>query len=123
MDKIILKNLSFYGYHGVFKEEKKLGQKFFIDMELFGDFREAGKEDNLSKSVNYGEVFELVKDIVENRSYDLLEAVGENICKEVFFRFSLIEKIKIRVKKPEAPVAGIFDYCAIEFERVRRDYE
>lgn len=123
MDKIILKDLGFYGYHGVFEEEKKLGQKFFIDIKLYGDFREAGKNDDLSKSVHYGEVYELVKTIVEDRSYDLLEALAENICKEVLESFDLVEKIKLRVKKPEAPVAGVFDYCGVEIKRGREDYE
>ena len=49
MDKIILSNLGFYGYHGVLEAEKVLGQKFFIDMELFLDTKEAGKTDDLNK--------------------------------------------------------------------------
>lgn len=61
MDKILLSNMGFYGYHGVFKEESVLGQKFFIDMELYLDTKEAGLTDQMEKSVSYGDVYELVK--------------------------------------------------------------
>ena len=56
MDKIIMKNMVFYGYHGVLEEEKKLGQKFFIDAILFLPLKKAGETDNLNFSVNYGSV-------------------------------------------------------------------
>ncbi|MEG2984171.1 MAG: dihydroneopterin aldolase [Peptostreptococcaceae bacterium] len=121
MDKILLNNMGFYGYHGVFKEEGALGQKFFIDMELHLSTKEAGNTDDMNKSVSYGEVYEVVKYIVESKRYNLLEALAENISKEVFKKFSLIQEVMVRVKKPEAPVPGIYDYFGVEIRRKRNE--
>lgn len=117
MDKILLSNLGFYGYHGVLKEEAVLGQKFFIDMELYLDTKEAGKTDDMNKSVSYADVYEVAKDITENRRFNLIEALAENIADEVLSKFPLIKGIMVRVKKPEAPVPGIYDYFGVEIRR------
>lgn len=119
MDKIIMENMGFYGYHGVLQEEKILGQKFFVDAYLYLPLKKAGETDDLNFSVNYGEVYETIKEIVTNKKFDLLEGLAESICSEIFSSFPLIQKILIRVKKPEAPVSGIFDYFGVEIERER----
>ena len=54
---------------------------------------------------------------MENRTYDLIEAVAENIAKDVLLKFELLDGITVRIKKPEAPVAGIFDYMGVEITR------
>ena len=119
MDKILMNNWGFYGYHGVLKEEATLGQKFFIDMELYLDTREAGQTDDMNKSVSYADVYELVKEIVENKRFNLLEALAENIAEEVLNKFDLLKGIMVRVKKPEAPVPGIYDYFGVEIKRAK----
>lgn len=119
MDKILMKNLGFYGYHGLLKEEAVLGQKFFLDIELGVNTKEAGLTDDMTKSVSYADVYEVVKDIVENKRFNLLEALSENIAQEVLSRFDLVKEIMVRVKKPEAPVNGIYDYFGIEIRRAK----
>jgi dihydroneopterin aldolase len=119
MDKIIMKNMGFYGYHGVLEAEKILGQKFFIDAILFLPLKKAGETDNLNFSVNYGAVYETIKEIVINQRFNLLEGLAELICQEIFSSFPVIEKIILKVKKPEAPVEGIFDYFGVEIERYK----
>ena len=119
MDKILLNNLGFYGYHGVLKEESVLGQKFFIDMELLLDTKEAGLTDDMNKSVSYADVYEVAKEITEKGRFNLIEALAENIAKEVLEKFNLINEVMVRVKKPEAPVNGIYDYFGVEIRRRR----
>ncbi len=123
MDKIIMKNMAFHSYHGVFQEEKKLGQKFFVDTILYLDLKQAGIHDDLNASVNYGDVYKVIKDIVEKENYDLLEALSEKICKDIICNFDKIERVEVEIRKPEAPVPGIFDYFAIAMDRKRSDYE
>lgn len=123
MDKIIMKNMAFFSNHGVFEEEKILGQKFFVDAELRLSLRGAGENDDLEKSVNYGEVFGLIKEIVEKERFKLLEALADRLAQEIFREFGLIDGLLLRIKKPEAPVPGIFDYFAVEIERERGDYD
>lgn len=117
MDKILMSNLGFYGYHGLLKEEALLGQKFFIDIELYLDTKKAGQTDDMTKSVSYADVYDVVKDITQNKRFNLLEALAENIASEVLKKFEPIKKIKVRVKKPEAPVPGIYDYFGVEIKR------
>ena len=121
MDKILLSNLGFYGYHGVLKEESVLGQKFFIDIEIFVDTKEAGITDDMNKSVSYAEVYDVVKNIVETKRFNLLEALAQNISSEVLNKFELVKEIMVRVKKPEAPVNGIYDYFGVEIRRFKNE--
>jgi dihydroneopterin aldolase len=119
MDKILMQNLGFYGYHGLLKEESVLGQKFFLDIELDINTKEAGLTDDMTKSVSYADVYEVVKDIVQNQRFNLLEALAENIAKEVLEKFDLVKGIMIRIKKPEAPVNGIYDYFGVQIRRAK----
>lgn len=121
MDKIIMKNLSFYGYHGAMSEENILGQKFFIDINLYVDLKNAGLTDNVKDTVHYGEAYNLVKSIVENKRFKLIEALAEDIANNMLTTFSLIKEIEITIKKPEAPVPGIFDYFGVEIRRKRNE--
>lgn len=119
MDKILLNNLAFYGYHGVLSEETTLGQKFFIDIELYLNLEPAGLSDDLTKSVSYADVYLCVKDIVEGKTFKLLEALAEFISQTVLKKFSLVNGIKVIIRKPEAPVPGIYDYFGVEIIRSR----
>ncbi len=119
MDKIIMKNLCFYGYHGVLPEENKLGQKFFIDVELYVNLKTAGISDDVEDTVNYAEAYAIVKEITENQQYKLIEALAENIADTILNKFQTVEEIEIQVRKPEAPVKGIYDYFAVEIRRKR----
>lgn len=118
-DKIILSNMAFFGTHGVLTEENRLGQKFFVDMTLYLDTQPAGESDDMTKSVHYGEVYEVVKKIVEEEEYNLIEALAERIAKVVLESFSLLDGLKVKIKKPEAPVPGIFDFVGVEIKRFR----
>ncbi|KPU27058.1 dienelactone hydrolase [Caloranaerobacter sp. TR13] len=121
MDKIILKGLSFYAYHGALKEENVIGQKFIIDLEVFCDLKRAGKTDDLAQSVNYAKIYELVKAICENNTFKLIEALAENIAIGILNEFKNVKEIVVTVKKPQAPVNGIFDYFGVEIRRARKD--
>jgi len=119
MDKIIMKNMAFFARHGVMEEEKRLGQKFYVDATLYLGLGEAGKTDDLSKTAHYGLVYEKIKYQVENKRYDLIEALAENICSEILQNFDTVQAVKIQVRKPQAPVEGMFDYMAVEMTRER----
>lgn len=117
MDKIIIKDLEIYANHGVFKEEKSLGQKFIISMELYLDMREAGNSDDLTKSVHYGIVCNEVDRFFKENTYDLIERAAEETCKFILTTFKEIKKVKLKLKKPWAPIGKPLDYAAVEIER------
>ncbi len=121
MDKIILKNMTFYGYHGVFEEEKRSGQTFIIDAVLYADLSEAGKTDALDRTIDYGAAYHLIRKIVEDERFDLIEALAHRAAMALLSRFEKIERVALTVKKPSAPIDGAFDYMAVKIERSRDD--
>ncbi|MGD8192463.1 dihydroneopterin aldolase [Brevibacillus ginsengisoli] len=116
MDKLYFNRMSFYGYHGVFDAEAKLGQRFFIDLELQLDLSKAGKSDDLHDTVNYADIFEKVRQIVESERYQLIEALAERIATQLLEDFSFHE-VKVKVTKPNPPINGHYDSVAIEIIR------
>lgn len=119
MDKIRMKNLAFYGYHGAMAEENTLGQKFFVDLNLYVDLKEAGHSDNVVDTVHYGEAYQVVKEIMEEKRFNLIEKCAQTICDALLEAFPKIVEVEIILRKPEAPVPGIFDYFAVEMRRQR----
>ena len=69
MDKIILKNMAFYGYHGNLDSEKSQGQRFYVDVEIKTDLTKPGQTDVLEDSINYVEVYDMVASIMTLRTY------------------------------------------------------
>ena len=118
MDRISLKNMVFFGYHGVLPAEQELGQRFMIDVCLYTDLAPAGKSDDLTQTVNYAEVYDVVKDITENRRFKLIEALAEEIAGHILDRFP-VQQVAVTVRKPSAPVAGIFDYAEVSVTRAK----
>ena len=117
MDKIIIKDLEVFAHHGVLKEEQVLGQKFLISLVLYVDTREAGLTDNLTTSIHYGEVCEIVTKIVQKHTFFLIERVAETLAEELLLQFPLLEKVEIQVKKPWAPIGMPIAYVAVEILR------
>ena len=118
-DRIILKDLGFYGYHGVFAEEARLGQRFFIDLEIGLDLSLPASTDRLSTGTSYGDVYDVVKAAFEGQRMKLLEALAQNIVDAIFTAFPTVNWIVIRVRKPEAPIAMVRGEAAIELHRRR----
>ena len=117
MDKICIRDLEFIGYHGVFEEEKKLGQKFYVTLELITNLRDAGLNDDILKTTHYGEVAKTVEKIFFSKKYDLIETLAEDIAREILLNFNLITELKLEIKKPWAPVGIPLDNVAVEINR------
>jgi dihydroneopterin aldolase len=111
--KLSLKNMIFYGHHGVYPVEKEFGQRIEVDVDLWADFLQACSTDVLAKTINYVDIYNMVKDIVEQRSYDLIEAMALAISNQVRDTYEP-QKVTVRVRKPQPPVGGLMD--TVEFE-------
>jgi len=117
VDKIILNNMHFYGYHGLLPEENKLGQRFTISVELITDLRKAGETDDMNDSINYSEAYEVIKKIVEGEAKNLIEAVAETIANELLTSFHLLKACTVKVIKPDPPIDGHYESVAVEIFR------
>lgn len=118
-DRIILNGLAFYGYHGVMMEENTLGQRFRIDLELGLDLDRAARTDAVEATINYAEIYDLVKTAFEEKRFKLIEALGQHIIERLFGRFDKLDWVRIRVRKPEAPLPIVAGEAAIELVRRR----
>ncbi|TLS34996.1 dihydroneopterin aldolase [Pseudalkalibacillus caeni] len=119
MDKIYLNGMGFYGYHGVFPEENKLGQRFFVDLVLETDLSPASQTDDLNKTVNYAEAYKKTKEIVEGKPKKLVETVAEMIAQQILDQFSIVQACTVKVTKPDPPIPGHYKSVAIEMKRCR----
>lgn len=116
--KVSLKNMVFYGFHGVYEFERELGQRFYVDLDMKADLSQASKSDNLEETVDYVAVYNQTKEIVENHRFQLLEALSYKLAEEVLRLHPLVEEVTVRVRKPSVPIAAALDY--VEVEAVRR---
>ena len=119
-DRIMLEGMVFYGYHGVYEEERRLGQRFVVDIEAYCDLRAAALSDNVEATVSYGDLFRLTRAIVEGEPRNLIEAVAERVASEILDSYPGIEEIVVTLRKPEAPIKGsVLKSAGVQIRRKR----
>lgn len=119
-DTISLAGITLYGYHGARPEERTLGQRFIVDVDLDADLRSAAATDALDSTVNYSEVYALVAEIVEGEPVNLLETLAEGIARSVLKQFPQVQRARIRVAKPGVAIAGsVLREAAVTIDRTR----
>ena len=118
-DRIVLSGMVFLGRHGMGDEERADVQEIEVDVELELDLAPAGTSDDLARTVNYSRVFDVVRAVVEEGSFHLLEGIAEAIAGRVLRDFVPVEALTVRVRKPGVPIDGRLDYAGVEIERRR----
>ena len=121
MDTIRLKNMQFYGFHGVDKSEKHLGGRFEVDVEMQLSLTNSCDSDDLNDTVNYESIYKTVNTCVSKDKFYLIEALASSIAKDILINYP-INSIKVRVRKPHAPVKGVLDTVEVELNRSKEDY-
>ena len=121
MDTIRLKNMQFYGFHGVDKSEKHLGGRFEVDVEMQLSLTKSCDSDDLNDTVNYERIYKTVNACVSKEKFYLIEALASSIAKDILINYP-INSIKVRVRKPHAPVKGVLDTVEVELNRSKEDY-
>lgn len=119
MDKIIIKNLKLFCYHGVNPEEKVDGQNFIFDIEASVDLSTPCATDNVDDTVSYAKMIKTVRRVAQSQKDDLIERVAQRIIDALFEEYEKIQVIRITVMKPEAPIKAEFNYVAVQIERKR----
>ncbi|MFT7268219.1 MAG: dihydroneopterin aldolase [Candidatus Endobugula sp.] len=118
VDKVALEGMEFYAYHGFFEEERKIGNRFTVNIEITTDFTKAAQEDDLSGTVDYVQLYAIVKDRMAIPS-KLLEKIGQDIVSEVFNKFKAISAITLSISKHNPPFGGICDRSKVTLTRDR----
>lgn len=119
-DRISLLGLQFFGYHGAYPAERELGQRFEVDVEVSYNCRPVGAADDLSLALDYSRVYERVRQVVEGDPVNLIETLAERVAGEVL-AFPGVERVLVRVRKPQAPLPGVFGTVQVELARQREN--
>jgi len=118
-DQISLKGIRGFGFHGVFPEEKKNGQEFLVDVLIAIDLSQASKSDDLSTTIDYGVVVDMVLAHVTGEALNLIEALAGRIAEEILQRFPLAHSVSVTVHKPFAPLSAHVSDIAVTVEATR----
>ncbi|NLN82041.1 MAG: dihydroneopterin aldolase [Clostridiales bacterium] len=118
MDKIVIKGLRVFAYHGVNPEEKENGQTFELDITLHTDLSRAGMTDDLNDTINYASVAKLASAVMLQEKNDLIERAAARVADAILEKYPT-EAVTVLLKKPEAPMKADFDFVGVEITRTR----
>ena len=121
MDKIIIKGLKLFAYHGVNDEEKENGQQFEFDITAELDLSAACKSDDLNETESYAKIIKTVRRVFTAEKYDLIEKAAQVTADALLEEYPKIKSVTVTLKKPFAPIKAEFDYVAVEITRSRAD--
>jgi len=118
MDKIILPNMEFWGRHGINDEERANPQPFLVALELCLSLEKAAAEDDIVYTVDYSQIYLQIKDLVENSSYYLIEALTGKIA-QIALAYEPVQKVCVSVEKSRARIEDQYFCARVVLERSR----
>lgn len=118
-DTLTVTGVRVHAYHGVFEQERRVGQPFIIDVTLWLAVADAANSDDLAQTVHYGELSQQIYDAVANEPVDLIETLAERVAR-VCLAYRRVHKAQVTVHKPEAPIEVPFDDVSVTITRKRR---
>lgn len=119
MDKILIRDLKIFAYHGVNEEEKVNGQNFIFDIDLSVNMIKACYSDNVDDTVSYAKVIKTVTRVFTAEKYNLLEKAVQITAEAILEEYQDVAKVELTLKKPEAPMKADFSYVGVKIERER----
>ena len=114
MDKIVIRGLKIFAYHGCNPEEKRDGQNFILDITATLDLSKPCVTDNINDTVSYAKIIKDAKRLFTEKSDNLIEKAALRVADGIFTENKKIKSVTVRVKKPEAPINAEFDYVGVE---------
>ncbi len=119
-DSIFVTNLCLVGRHGVMEEERTLGQRFYLDIEVTTDARRASENDDYRKAICYATLCDLAAEVSDAGPYRLIETFAERVIEAILGRFPTVTGARVRIRKPGAPINASFDTVGVELTRQRQ---
>jgi dihydroneopterin aldolase len=120
-DRISVRGMRFLGRHGVTLEERMEPQPIEVDVDLETDLSAPAASDELAETLDYSVVFELVRGIVEERSFRLIEALAGEVAAALLAAHGddepRLRAVEVRVRKPQAPLPGTFEAVEVAVRR------
>ncbi|MEW5806506.1 MAG: dihydroneopterin aldolase [Acidobacteriota bacterium] len=117
-DKVFISGIRFHGFHGLTQQEREMGMRFSVDVEMERDLSIAAEKDGLNNTIDYRKVHQLVVEIGRKESHSLIERLAGRIVSEVMKRFS-VDRVTVKVRKETPVLDGIVDHVGVELTRER----
>ncbi|MBQ7926545.1 MAG: 2-amino-4-hydroxy-6-hydroxymethyldihydropteridine diphosphokinase [Lachnospiraceae bacterium] len=117
MDEIRIEDLEVFAHHGVYPQETRDGQNFYVNAVLYAQIRAAGLTDDLTLSTNYGEVCHFIHGWMQNNTFLLIESVAERLAEALLLKFPLIRELDLEIRKPQAPIGLPFRSVSVKVHR------
>lgn len=121
MGLIHIEQMEFYAFHGHFREEQIVGNRFLIDLDLETDLSHPAQTDRLDDAVDYQQAYQVVQKAMEEKSY-LLENIGKRILHALFLEMKGITGARVKIRKMNPPMGGPIGSVGITMYRSERDY-
>ena len=112
MHKILVEGIKVYAYHGCLEEEGRIGANYLVDVSMRTDFTVASQTDDLTKTIDYVVVYQIVKKQMSIRA-NLIEQVGQRIVDELKSTFQSIQELEVKVTKLNPPMNGNVEKVSI----------
>ena len=119
-EKIVLRGIEVFGYYGVSPVEREIGQKLVLDVEFQHDFSKAVMTDALEDTVNYERVYAMVMETVERNRFNLLETLGDAICRAILSNFR-VQSVRTTIRKLTLPFPNTLSSVEVIIERSREE--
>jgi dihydroneopterin aldolase len=119
MDRITVRNLALFAYHGVFEGEREIGQRFYLDVVVEADLAPASISDSVDETVDYAALVDVISQAFSETRQKLLETLAERVAQRIFQRFPIVQTAEVTIRKPSAPIEAVFDSVEIHIRRQR----
>lgn len=118
-DTILVRNLEFTGFHGVYEEERREGRRFAVDIEAQTTVVQAGRSDALDDTVDYRDLARLVLEVAQGESRFLIEKLAAEMCRRILEELPAVHHVRLTLRKHATGVPGDPDWVGLRVERGR----
>ncbi|MCF8225807.1 MAG: dihydroneopterin aldolase [Bacteroidales bacterium] len=117
MGQIKIEGMEFYAFHGHYKEEQIVGNRFLVDLEIETDMEVPAASDSLEDAVNYQVAYRVVKDEMKRHTSNLLENIGKRILDAIYNELNGIESVTVTIRKMNPPMGGPIKNVSVRMTR------
>ncbi|MEM9715737.1 MAG: dihydroneopterin aldolase [Pseudomonadota bacterium] len=121
MDHVRVENLCIHGFHGVMEQEREIGQRFYLDIDVQVDTRGYTNDDEYGRAVCYAGLCETAQTVSDETKFYLIETFGDRVACAIMERHDTVPQVTVTIRKPSAPIPAALDTVSVSITRTRAD--